>query len=57
VRLVEEGEAQPSLREQELAAEAAVRESVRNAPVVQAAFAAFPEAELLGYELADKRSA
>jgi len=56
VRLAED-EAAPSLRAQELSAEAAVRDSVLAAPVVQAAFAAFPDAELVGYDLDDKRSA
>ncbi|GAA4811842.1 DNA polymerase III subunit gamma/tau [Sphingosinicella ginsenosidimutans] len=56
VRLVEE-EAQPTLRAQELSAEAAVRDSVLAAPVVKAAFAAFPDAELVGYDLEDRRSA
>lgn len=56
VRLVQD-EAAPSLREQELAAEAAVRDSVLAAPVVKAAFAAFPDAELVGYDLEAKRSA
>jgi DNA polymerase-3 subunit gamma/tau len=56
VRLTED-EAQPSLRAQELSAEAVVREQVLAAPVVRAAFAAFPDAELVGYDLQDKRSA
>jgi DNA polymerase-3 subunit gamma/tau len=52
-----EGSAQPSLREQEVAAEAALRQQVLDAPVVKAAFEAFPDAELAGYTIDDKRSA
>ncbi|HEV2867101.1 MAG TPA: DNA polymerase III subunit gamma/tau, partial [Allosphingosinicella sp.] len=52
-----EGSAQPSLREQELAAEAALRQQVLDSPVVKAAFEAFPEAELAGFTIDDKRSA
>jgi DNA polymerase-3 subunit gamma/tau len=51
--------AQPSLREQEQAAEETLRQSVLEAPLVAAAFHAFPGAELAGYSLEndDKRSA
>ncbi|HEX8640271.1 MAG TPA: DNA polymerase III subunit gamma/tau [Allosphingosinicella sp.] len=52
-----EGSAQPSLREQEVAAEAALRQQVLDSPVVKAAFEAFPDAELAGYTIDDKRSA
>lgn len=52
-----EAPAQPSLREQELAAEQALRQEVLDAPIVQAAFEAFPEAELAGYRIDEQRSA
>jgi DNA polymerase-3 subunit gamma/tau len=54
---VDEGPAQPSLREQELAAEEALRQEVLDAPIVRAAFEAFPEAELAGYAVDKQRSA
>ena len=54
---VDEGPAQPSLREQELAAEEALRQEVLDAPIVRAAFEAFPEAELAGYSVDKQRSA
>ena len=54
---LDEGEAQPSLREQELAAEEALRQEVLAAPIVRAAFEAFPEAELAGYRHDKQRSA
>lgn len=41
------GEAQPSLLEQERAVAEADRRSIMESPLVKAAFAAFPEAELL----------
>jgi DNA polymerase-3 subunit gamma/tau len=41
------GEAQPSLLEQEQAAEEADKKHILESPLVKAAFAAFPEAELL----------
>ncbi len=52
-----EGPAQPSLREQELAADQALRQRVLDSDVVKAAFEAFPDAELAGYSVDDKRSA
>jgi DNA polymerase-3 subunit gamma/tau len=52
-----EGSAQPSLHEQEVAAEEALRQEVLVSPLVQEAFEAFPEAELAGYTTDDKRSA
>jgi DNA polymerase-3 subunit gamma/tau len=52
-----EAPAQPSLREQELAAEDSLRQEVLGAPIVQAAFEAFPEAELAGYTIDEQRSA
>jgi len=52
-----EGSAQPTLREQELADEEALRQQVLESPVVKAAFESFPDAELAGYTIADKRSA
>ena len=42
-----EGEALPSLREQVEAAKAAQHQRIRSAPLVEAAFAAFPDAELV----------
>lgn len=52
-----EGPAAPSLLEQERAAEAAMRQAVLDMPVVQAAFAAFPDAELIEYSASRERSA
>ena len=54
---IDEGAAQPSLREQEVAAEAALRQEVLDAPIVRAAFEAFPDAELTGYRHDKQRSA
>jgi len=54
---VAEGPAEPSLLEQEKAAAEGRRREVLAAPVVKAAFEAFPEAELAGYSIDDKRSA
>ncbi|HTU13511.1 MAG TPA: DNA polymerase III subunit gamma/tau [Allosphingosinicella sp.] len=54
---IDEGAAQPSLREQELAAEEALRQEVLDAPIVRAAFEAFPETELTGYSVDKQRSA
>lgn len=48
VELVD-GAAAPSLLEQERAAEAAARQAILDMPVVSAAFAAFPDAELIDY--------
>jgi DNA polymerase III subunit gamma/tau len=54
---VDEGNAQPTLREQEMAAEEALRQEVLDAPIVRAAFEAFPDAELAGYAIDKQRSA
>ncbi|MFL6844661.1 MAG: DNA polymerase III subunit gamma/tau [Allosphingosinicella sp.] len=54
---ISDGEAKPTLREQELAAEAAVRDQVLESPLVKAAFEAFPDAELAGFTLDSQRSA
>jgi DNA polymerase III subunit gamma/tau len=54
---IADGPAQPSLREREKAAEAALRQSVLDAPLVQAALEAFPGAELAGYSIDEQRSA
>ncbi|MGE0178698.1 MAG: DNA polymerase III subunit gamma/tau [Sphingomonas sp.] len=54
---IAEGQAQPSLREQELASEREAEQRVREMPVVKAAFEAFPDAELAGYSIDDQRSA
>ncbi len=43
-----DGPAEPSLRAQEMAAEEAVRAATMDAPLVKAAMAAFPDAELIG---------
>ncbi len=51
-----DGEAQPTLREQEMAADAAEKQKVLDIPVVKAAFEAFPGAELLGYSPDERRS-
>jgi DNA polymerase-3 subunit gamma/tau len=48
---------EPTLLEQEKNAEAAVKQSVLDAPLVRAAFEAFPGAELAGYSLDEQRSA
>jgi DNA polymerase-3 subunit gamma/tau len=52
-----EGPAQPTLREQEQAAEAELKRKVLESPMVKAAFEAFPEAELTGFTLDEQRSA
>jgi DNA polymerase-3 subunit gamma/tau len=52
-----DGPAQPTLREQEQAAEAELKRKVLDSPVVKAAFDAFPEAELTGFTLDEQRSA
>jgi DNA polymerase III subunit gamma/tau len=49
--------AQPTLREQEQAAEAELKRKVLESPLVKAAFEAFPEAELTGFTLDEQRSA
>ena len=53
---VADGEAQPSLREQELEAQARNERLVKDIPVVKAALEAFPEAELAGFRLEEPRS-
>ena len=60
VRLTDAGSdepAQPSLLEQEKAETERLRQEVLDSPLVQAAFEAFPDAELAGYTIDDKRSA
>jgi DNA polymerase-3 subunit gamma/tau len=52
-----DGEAEPSVAEQEAAAEAAARQAVLDAPAVRAALEAFPGAELAGYGMDEQRSA
>jgi DNA polymerase-3 subunit gamma/tau len=54
---ISEGPAQPTLREREKAAEAELKQRILETPVVQAAFEAFPDAELAGYSLDEQRSA
>jgi DNA polymerase-3 subunit gamma/tau len=53
----EDLEAEPSLLEQERAIEAAARQAILDTPLVKAAFEAFPDAELIDYIPADRRSA
>jgi DNA polymerase-3 subunit gamma/tau len=48
---------EPTLHEQEVAAEEAVKQQVLDAPLVRAALEAFPGAELAGYSLDTQRSA
>jgi DNA polymerase-3 subunit gamma/tau len=50
VERVTDGEAAPSLEEARVAAESQARESLRRSPLVEAAFAAFPGAELIEEE-------
>ncbi|HEX5182924.1 MAG TPA: DNA polymerase III subunit gamma/tau [Allosphingosinicella sp.] len=49
--------AQPTLLDQEKAAKDTLRQAVLDAPLVQAAFQAFPGAELAGYTIDEQRSA
>jgi DNA polymerase-3 subunit gamma/tau len=50
-------EAEASLLDQEKAGADRLRQEVLDAPIVQAAFEAFPEAELAGYRIDEQRSA
>jgi DNA polymerase-3 subunit gamma/tau len=50
-------QAAPSLHEQEKTEAERLRQEVLDSPIVQAAFEAFPDAELAGYTIDDKRSA
>jgi len=50
-------DSQPSLLDREKAEAERLREEVLDAPIVQAAFEAFPEAELAGYTIDEQRSA
>ena len=52
-----DGEAEPSLLEQEKEAAERLRRQVLEAPLVKAAFEAFPDAELAGYTIDEQRSA
>jgi DNA polymerase-3 subunit gamma/tau len=54
---IAEGEAEPSLLEQERMAGERERQAVLDSPMVRAAFETFPGAELAGYTLDDQRSA
>ena len=49
--------AEPSLLEQEKGEAERLRQEVLDAPMVKAAFEAFPDAELAGYTIDDQRSA
>ena len=51
-----EGEAQPSLLQQEQAREESARQAILDTPMVKAAFEAFPDAELISYSAAEPRS-
>jgi DNA polymerase-3 subunit gamma/tau len=53
---IADGEAQPTLREQEKAAEAALKQQVLDTPLVKAALEAFPGAELAAWNLDERRS-
>ncbi|MBS0505192.1 MAG: DNA polymerase III subunit gamma/tau [Proteobacteria bacterium] len=53
----DESEAQPSLLQQEQAAEAAAKQAILDTPIVKAAFEAFPDAELIDYSTSEQRSA
>ena len=57
VTFSEQGEAQPALRDQELAETERLRQKVLDTPVARAALEAFPDAELVGYDLNEQRSA
>jgi DNA polymerase-3 subunit gamma/tau len=54
---ISDGAAQPTIGEQEKAAEQMARQSVLDAPLVKAALEAFPGAELAGFSLDEQRSA
>jgi DNA polymerase-3 subunit gamma/tau len=56
VRTAEE-EAEPSLLDQEKAGTERLRQDVLDAPIVKAAFEAFPDAELAGFTIDEQRSA
>ena len=56
VRIIHGSDA-PSMRDQEKADEEAARQAVLESPIVQAAFEAFPDAELIGYTSDEQRSA
>ena len=51
-----EGTSEPSMLDQERAAETAARDEILGSPIVRASFEAFPDAELIGYT-ATQRSA
>jgi DNA polymerase-3 subunit gamma/tau len=51
-----DGPAEPTLREREQAAEAELKQAVLEAPMVKAAFEAFPGAELAAWNLDERRS-
>jgi DNA polymerase-3 subunit gamma/tau len=51
-----EGEAQPTIGEQETAAELRLRQEVLDAPAVKAALEAFPGAELADYAVDERRN-
>jgi DNA polymerase-3 subunit gamma/tau len=53
---ISDGEAQPTLREQEKAAEAELKQQVLETPLVKAALEAFPGAELAAWSLDERRS-
>jgi len=53
---ISDGPAEPSLLDQEKSRETAARDAILAAPVVRAAFEAFPDAELVEYSLPEQRS-
>jgi DNA polymerase III subunit gamma/tau len=53
----DDGDAQPSLLDQERAVEAAAKQAILDTPLVKAAFEAFPDAELIDYSAPEQRSA
>jgi DNA polymerase-3 subunit gamma/tau len=53
---ISDGDAEPTLLEQEKAEMEKLRQTVLEEPMVKAAFEAFPDAELIGYTLDEQRS-
>jgi DNA polymerase-3 subunit gamma/tau len=54
---IADGPAEPTLLDQEKSRENAARDAILAAPVVKAAFEAFPDAELVEYSQPEQRSA
>jgi DNA polymerase III subunit gamma/tau len=55
--VIAQTQAAPSLAEQDETNEANARDAILAAPLIRAAFEAFPEAELISYEAGNQRSA